>query len=99
MDNLSTQVISQISSPVQTTASVVGVGVLGGQAIIGGTSNTLASSTNAVHLLLLLRYIDAGYPPNIESFFDMTSRNALSNDSSIIPEVFLFVRFGNLSQY
>ena len=99
MDDRSTQIVSQISSSVQTTASVVGAGVLGGQAIIGGTSNSLASSTNAVHLLLLLRYIDAGYPPNVESFFDMTSRNAPSNDSSIIPEVFLFVRVGNLSQY
>ena len=75
------------------------MGLLGSQIATGGTSETLASSTNSIHLQLLLRYIDAGYPPNVESFFDLTSKNALSNDSSAIPEPFLIFKIGNLSQY
>ena len=99
MDSFSSQVVSQISTAAQATAPAVGVGVLGSQVAIGGSSETLASSTNAIHLQLLLRYIDAGYPPNVESFFDLTSKNALSNDSSAIPEPFLFLKIGNLSEY
>ena len=99
MDSLSAQAVSQISTAAQTAAPAIGVGVLGSQVATGGTSETLASSTNAIHLQLLLRYIDAAYPPNVESFFDLTSRNAPSNDSSAIPEPFLFLTIGNLSQY
>ena len=99
MDSQSAQIVSHISTAAQAAAPAIGAGVLGSQAVIGGTSETLAASTNAIHLQLLLRYIDADYPPNVESFFDLTSRNAPSNDSSVIPEPFLFIKIGNLSQY
>ena len=99
MDGVSAEAVSQISTITKAAAPAIGVGLLGSQAVMGGTSETLASSTNAIHLQLLLRYIDAGYPPNVESFFDLTSRNASSNDSSAIPELFLVFKVGNLSQY
>ena len=99
MDSLSAQIVSHVSTAAQAAAPAIGTGVLGSQVVIGGTSETLTASTNAIHLQLLLRYIDAGYPPNVDSFFDLTSRNAPSNDSSVIPEPFLFVTIGNLSQY
>ena len=92
MDNPSTQMVTTLSHTAQPAVPAVGIGLLTTQSAIGATSGSLASSINTIHLLLLLRYIDAGYPPNVEAFFKLTSKNALSNDSSSTPEPFLFLR-------
>ena len=63
---------------------------------MGGTNSAMA--INGIHLLLLFKFIDAGYPPNIEAFFKLTSKNTLAKDASPTPEPFLFLQI-NASLY
>jgi hypothetical protein len=63
------------------------------QLFSGAFGSIFATALNALHILMLLKYCDAGYPPNVEEFFFLTADNSSSSSSSSSLDVTNLLNF------
>ena len=79
----------QISGPTEDS-------LIGAQLISGASGNLFATALNSLHLLMLFKYVDVGYPPNIEELYTLLSKNSSSSDSASSTNVLnIFKKLGN----
>ena len=69
-------------------------GLIGAQLISGASGSIFATALNSLHLLMLFKYCDVGYPPNVEQFFIILSGNSSSSSPSSTNILNIFTRIG-----
>ena len=78
--------VHQMGAPIKKASAYIGGGLFGAQLFTGFSESTVSSVLNSVNLLLLLKYCNVEYPPNVEDFFRVISHNSSSGDSSFMYE-------------
>lgn len=74
--------IAQMSSLTSASSESIEGGLIGAQMISGASGSMFATALNSLHILMLFKYCDVGFPPNIEQLFDLVSSNSSSSAGS-----------------
>ena len=89
------ETIAQASSYAVTVAGSTENGLIGAQLISGASGSIFATALNSLHLLMLFKYCDVGYPPNVEQFFIILSGNSSSSSPSSTNILNIFTKLGD----
>jgi hypothetical protein len=76
------QLVEQTASYSNIISATTEDGLTVFQLFSGGFGSIFATALNALHILMLFKYCDVGYPPNVEEFYFVTAENSSSSSSS-----------------